>query len=283
LNRILGLRHKEQKSLFDYFSATYDAVIAEHKKNGTWACGMVDLNSESMTMSPGYPQPIHVDQVTGAITHLVCIRLNRGASWDKARTLFMAQEADPPVGSDSASKPGLGFWVSKTRENFAGANRPGILLGLSKTHKARTQKKVRIVQPNRAQREPMALQHLEANYHRVSVDEVETRELWEHWYSYYQQADGCIHGKDCARRKETGHCDIGSAVQEQRLISGAVLPVWKRITAIMSRTRLSTYKDDQNETRHKVRVQIPLHVCLFVLSEKLLNVWLCAQPARWTQ
>ena len=284
LNRILGLRHKEQKSLFDYFSATYDAVISEHKKNGTWACGMVDLVSEKIEMVS--TEPIHVDHVTGAITHLVCIRLNRGASWDKARSLFDGQLAEPPVGWDSPSKDGLGFWISQSRESHVGTNRPGILLGLSKTHKARTQRMVRIVQPNRAQREPMTLQHLKANYRRVSADEDEAKTLWEHWYKYYQEPYGCVHGMDCVRRKQTGHCDIGSSLQTQKLISGAVLPVWKRITAIMSRTRISTYKDDQDETRQKVRFTMPLRgrrPAFFLLRDTVCNASLSAQLARWTR
>jgi hypothetical protein len=104
----------------------------------------------------------------------------------------------------------------------------------------------------------MTLQHLKANYRRVSADEDEAKTLWEHWYKYYQEPYGCVHGMDCVRRKQTGHCDIGKSWQEQKLISGAVLPVWKRITAIMSRTRISTYKDDQDETRQKVRFTMPL-------------------------
>jgi hypothetical protein len=49
--------------------------------------------------------------------------------------------------------------------------------------------------------------------------------VWTHWYEWSDAH--CMHGPNCARRKEGIDCKWGGRHSEVQMISGAVLPLWK--------------------------------------------------------
>lgn len=50
---------------------------------------------------------------------------------------------------------------------------------------------------------------------------------WRFWHTFL--AKGCMHGKDCARRRQTGSCDFGSRFYHLHVISGEQGFYWTRL------------------------------------------------------
>uniref|UniRef100_A0A673UFA3 Protein strawberry notch homolog 2 n=1 Tax=Suricata suricatta TaxID=37032 RepID=A0A673UFA3_SURSU len=85
LNRILGLEVHKQNALFQYFSDTFDHLIAADKKEGKYDMGILDLapgvdeiyeESQQVFLAPGHPQD-------GQVVFYK-ISVDRGLRWDEA-------------------------------------------------------------------------------------------------------------------------------------------------------------------------------------------------------
>ncbi|XP_006898070.1 PREDICTED: protein strawberry notch homolog 2 [Elephantulus edwardii] len=85
LNRILGLEVRKQNALFQYFSDTFEHLIAADKKEGKYDMGILDLapgvdeiyeESRQVFLTPGHPQD-------GQVV-LYKISVDRGLRWEEA-------------------------------------------------------------------------------------------------------------------------------------------------------------------------------------------------------
>uniref|UniRef100_A0A673U8Q0 Protein strawberry notch homolog 2 n=1 Tax=Suricata suricatta TaxID=37032 RepID=A0A673U8Q0_SURSU len=81
LNRILGLEVHKQNALFQYFSDTFDHLIAADKKEGKYDMGILGVDeiyeeSQQVFLAPGHPQD-------GQVVFYK-ISVDRGLRWDEA-------------------------------------------------------------------------------------------------------------------------------------------------------------------------------------------------------
>lgn len=60
---------------------------------------------------------------------------------------------------------------------------------------------------------------------RRPITDEQALKYWEFWYTY--SATSCLHGKNCARRKQGWECDFGCRHKRKHIITGAILPIWK--------------------------------------------------------
>lgn len=133
LNRMLGLSIADQKALFGHFSETFDvracrsdtctfitsgraaisrpadasatlsqAVVGIQKSRGLWDDGIVDLRAPSIIVAKGFPRRIHTCPTSGAETHVLKLRIDRGFTFARAQKDFDSyKEADRVHGGAS--------------------------------------------------------------------------------------------------------------------------------------------------------------------------------------
>ncbi|TKC40816.1 hypothetical protein EI555_007841 [Monodon monoceros] len=152
LNRILGLEVHKQNTLFQYFSDTFDHLIAADKKEGKYDMGILDLapgideiyeESQQVFLAPGHPQD-------GQVVFYK-ISVDRGLKWEEAyaRSLELMGTHD-------------GFYLSyKVR-----GNKPSCLLAQQNRGKLFT-----VYKPNIGRQSQLeTLDSLCRRFHRVGPD-----------------------------------------------------------------------------------------------------------------
>eukprot|EP00271_Cylindrocystis_brebissonii_P016259 TRINITY_DN3960_c0_g1_i1.p1 TRINITY_DN3960_c0_g1~~TRINITY_DN3960_c0_g1_i1.p1 ORF type:complete len:273 (-),score=34.34 TRINITY_DN3960_c0_g1_i1:340-1077(-) len=175
-------------------------------------------------MAEGYPQKIHVDPTSGAASFSAKIKVDRGLSWERAKAAWDTYQQE-----DYASKRREnGFWVSTYSDNIGGTKRPLVLLATeilmdSKTWRA--QQMYRIRKPNNSTSLNLKLEAIAQNYRKVTEKEAE--KVWKFWYEF--TLTECMHGKKCKIRELGNVCQYGMRMEVHRLVTGAVLPIWRKL------------------------------------------------------
>lgn len=103
LNRLLGVPVKLQNRLFDYFTATFNAVISKAKKEGHYDSGIFDVGAHGETVKRVKMYRFLREHATGTVpTELHLVKSERGLSWERALERY-----------NELTDPREGFYVSK--------------------------------------------------------------------------------------------------------------------------------------------------------------------------
>eukprot|EP00899_Mesostigma_viride_P020862 jgi/Mesvir1/28778/Mv09258-RA.2 len=236
LNRLLGIPLEDQTRLFALFSSYFDKCVADAKAEGTYHTGMISLKADKMTTKPGYPRVLSTCPSSGAQTSVVALELDCGMPFAAAQQRLREEIA--AYGSQPGSVDG--FWVSTYTRNYNHTGQPAVLL-VTETKATRRCPSVaaagemRDVQPYRpynSMPKPMGVQNLKANYRRASP----TEPLWD--LHYKLSAKQCMHGPQCKDRKAGRDCEFGMRCNTIKLLSGAVLLVWRTLQKVVTKQGL---------------------------------------------
>ncbi|XP_060001817.1 protein strawberry notch homolog 2 isoform X6 [Lagenorhynchus albirostris] len=252
LNRILGLEVHKQNMLFQYFSDTFDHLIAADKKEGKYDMGILDLapgideiyeESQQVFLAPGHPQD-------GQVVFYK-ISVDRGLKWEEAyaRSLELMGTHD-------------GFYLSyKVR-----GNKPSCLLAQQNRGKLFT-----VYKPNIGRQSQLeTLDSLCRRFHRVTAEEA--REHWESSYTF--SLTHCSHttwNRHCRLVQEGKDCAQGLRLRHHYMLCGALLRVWGRIAAVMADVTSSSYLQivrlKTKDKKKQVGIKIPEACVRRVLQE----------------
>ncbi|XP_057396710.1 protein strawberry notch homolog 2 isoform X1 [Balaenoptera acutorostrata] len=252
LNRILGLEVHKQNTLFQYFSDTFDHLIAADKKEGKYDMGILDLapgideiyeESQQVFLAPGHPQDGQVI--------FYKISVDRGLKWEEAyaRSLELMGTHD-------------GFYLSyKVR-----GNKPSCLLAQQNRGKLFT-----VYKPNIGRQSQLeTLDSLCRRFHRVTAEEA--REHWESSYTF--SLTHCSHttwNRHCRLVQEGKDCAQGLRLRHHYMLCGALLRVWGRIAAVMADVTSSSYLQivrlKTKDKKKQVGIKIPEACVRRVLQE----------------
>ncbi|XP_061279399.1 protein strawberry notch homolog 2 isoform X3 [Bos javanicus] len=253
LNRILGLEVHKQNALFQYFSDTFDHLIAADKREGKYDMGILDLapgideiyeESQQVFLAPGHPQD-------GQVVFYK-ISVDRGLKWEEAyaRSLELTGTHD-------------GFYLSyKVR-----GNKPSCLLAQQNRGKLFT-----VYKPNIGQQSQLeSLDSLSRRFRRVTAEEA--REPWESSYTF--SLTHCSHttwNRHCRLVQEGKDCAQGLRLRHHYMLCGALLRVWGRIAAVMADVTSSSYLQivrlKTKDKKKQVGIKIP-EVCVRRVLQEL--------------
>ncbi|XP_069448056.1 protein strawberry notch homolog 2 isoform X1 [Ovis canadensis] len=253
LNRILGLEVHKQNALFQYFSDTFDHLIAADKREGKYDMGILDLapgideiyeESQQVFLAPGHPQD-------GQVVFYK-ISVDRGLKWEEAyaRSLELTGTHD-------------GFYLSyKVR-----GNKPSCLLAQQNRGKLFT-----VYKPNIGRQSQLeSLDSLSRRFHRVTAEEA--REPWESSYTF--SLTHCSHttwNRHCRLVQEGKDCTQGLRLRHHYMLCGALLRVWGRIAAVMADVTSSSYLQivrlKTKDKKKQVGIKIP-EVCVRRVLQEL--------------
>ncbi|XP_070649584.1 protein strawberry notch homolog 2 isoform X3 [Bos indicus] len=253
LNRILGLEVHKQNALFQYFSDTFDHLIAADKREGKYDMGILDLapgideiyeESQQVFLAPGHPQD-------GQVVFYK-ISVDRGLKWEEAyaRSLELTGTHD-------------GFYLSyKVR-----GNKPSCLLAQQNRGKLFT-----VYKPNIGRQSQLeSLDSLSRRFRRVTAEEA--REPWESSYTF--SLTHCSHttwNRHCRLVQEGKDCAQGLRLRHHYMLCGALLRVWGRIAAVMADVTSSSYLQivrlKTKDKKKQVGIKIP-EVCVRRVLQEL--------------
>ncbi|XP_004717047.1 protein strawberry notch homolog 2 [Echinops telfairi] len=252
LNRILGLEVHKQNALFQYFSDTFEHLIAADKKEGKYDMGILDLapgvdeiyeESQQVFLTPGHPQD-------GQVVFYK-ISVDRGLRWEEAfaKSLELTGSHD-------------GFYLSyKVR-----GNKTSCLLAEQDRGKHFT-----VYKPNIGrQSQPETLDGLCRKFHRVTAEEAQ-----EHWESSYAfSLTHCSHAawnRPCRLVQDGKDCVQGLRLRHHYMLCGALLHVWGRIAAVMAEVTSSSYLQivrlKTKDQKKQVGIKVPEGCVRRVLQE----------------
>ncbi|KAK3263042.1 hypothetical protein CYMTET_28135, partial [Cymbomonas tetramitiformis] len=248
LNRMLGLRLKDQAMLFQYFNDTYEHVIHNAKSTGMFDNGIVSLQAASILVHEGYPREIHRDPLSGASTQVLKLDVDRGLSFQEAeQRLSLLQTSGNTSAHDGfyvvraltlphlpylalAEAPRPGWQPSPLKTNFGKNGRPLVLLSMEVKGGRRGTRVMRIQRPHNANAPTMRLRALQESYGRVTP--ADAKELWEAWFNELERAN--FPGRAWGMRKTP-----------IRLVVGAVLPMWKVLQEVKQAMGNTTTKKNK--------------------------------------
>jgi hypothetical protein len=229
---------------------TFDACVLRAKSSGKWDEGIVSLKAESIKALPGFPRRIHTEAHTGAETAVVKIQLDRGVPFDVAVARLASYKAEitaanQPVASES------GWYRSTYTRRAGGTDHPFILLateiwtGITPGRNSNRQRHFRVCRPNLGYVTPSSLLDLQRNYEQIS--EETAKGLWNFWHGHLLAH--CVHGVNCKARIAGRTCIAGCRKQDEHMIVGAVLPVWRIVTQVCSKAmRVVRTQTDDGQT-----------------------------------
>lgn len=157
------------------------------------------------------------------------LRVDMGLSWEGALQRLEDYRKQPWA----TKHPENGFWVGNN-SNFNSSGRPIIILATEakppgKNHSGeRTPSRkflVRKPYDGAGTSDTVKLSDLETTHKKVSNEQA--RAIWCFWHAYL--LDGCTHGRNCSARKAGRTCGYGSRIHWIRVLTGAVLCVWKAL------------------------------------------------------
>ncbi|KAM7250787.1 hypothetical protein ACFE04_022670 [Oxalis oulophora] len=222
LNRLLGLPPDIQNRLFELFVSILDILVQNARIEGNLDSGIVDMRANSIELL-GTPKTVHVDHMSGASTMLFTFTLDRGITWESARSMLEEKQQD---GLSSAND---GFYESK-REWLG---RRHFVLAFESTSSGL----YKIVRPavGESIRE-MYLQELKNKYRKISSME-KACSGWEDEYDVSSKQ--CMHGPKC---KLGNYCTVGRRLQEVNVLGGLILPVWGTIEKALEKQYRHSHK-----------------------------------------
>ncbi|GFV32748.1 protein strawberry notch homolog 1 [Trichonephila clavipes] len=222
MNRILGFPVELQNTLFQYFTDTLDAIIAQAKKAGRYDLGILDLGSGGDLVKRIKLNAFLQKHATGkARTELHTVLVERGLSWEAALEKWA-----------ECNDKDEGFYLSSQARN----SRKTAILAVADSGRSKSDKGklFRVYRPNTGlQAKQETLDELKSKYRKSSKKDVE-----EHWKENYDaSAEHCSHMYwygQCRRKQMGVHCEVGLRQRQYYVLSGAVLSVWTKIESIMS-------------------------------------------------
>nr|XP_013002204.1 protein strawberry notch homolog 2 isoform X4 [Cavia porcellus] len=257
LNRILGLEVHKQNALFQYFSDTFDHLIAMDKKEGRYDMGILDLapgvdeiyeENQQVFLAPGHPRDGQV------VFYKVTV--DRGLKWEQAFSKSLGFEGHYD-----------GFYLSyKVR-----GKKLSCLLAEQSSAKHFT-----VYKPNIGrQSQPETLDGLLRKFQKVSAEEAQ-----EHWQSSYAYSlTHCSHmawNQQCRAAQEGRDCVQGLRLRHHYVLCGALLRVWGRVANVMAEVSSSSYLQivrlKTKDGKKQVGIKIPEAVCTEC----------CRSCGRWT-
>ncbi|XP_052151662.1 protein FORGETTER 1-like [Oryza glaberrima] len=222
LNRLLGLAPKIQNRLFDLFTSILDVVLHNARIEGQLDSGIVDIKAKNVEMKES-PKTVHIDSLSGASTVLFTFTIDRGVTWETAKSMLDERQ------KDGAGSSNDGFYESK-REWMGGRHFilafEGSIEGMYK-----------IIRPaiGEALRE-MPLTELKSKYRKVSSIE-KVNKGWQDEYD--ASSKQCMHGSKC---KVGSYCTVGRRLQEVNILGGLILPVWGTIEKALAKQVRQSHK-----------------------------------------
>lgn len=252
LNRILGLEVHKQNALFQYFSDTFDHLIAMDKKEGRYDMGILDLapgvdeiyeENQQVFLAPGHPRDGQV------VFYKVTV--DRGLKWEQAFSKSLGFEGHYD-----------GFYLSyKVR-----GKKLSCLLAEQSSAKHFT-----VYKPNIGrQSQPETLDGLLRKFQKVSAEEAQ-----EHWQSSYAYSlTHCSHmawNQQCRAAQEGRDCVQGLRLRHHYVLCGALLRVWGRVANVMAEVSSSSYLQivrlKTKDGKKQVGIKIPEGCVHRVLQE----------------
>ncbi|CAA6668669.1 unnamed protein product [Spirodela intermedia] len=220
LNRLLGLPPYFQNRLFEFFTNILDLLISNARKEGQFDFGIVDIKANVIELR-GPPKTVHVDQMTGAPTMLFTFTVDRGMTWEFAKSLLDERQ------KDEAGSANNGFYES--RREWMG--RRHFVLAFERYYV------FKIFRPavGEALRE-MPYSELKSKYRKVSSIE-NAHAGWQDEYDI--SCRQCMHGPKC---RLAGYCTVGRRLQEVNVLGGLILPVWGTIEKALSKQSRQSHK-----------------------------------------
>ncbi|GIL64960.1 hypothetical protein Vafri_18816 [Volvox africanus] len=227
LNRLLGLQLRDQDLMFQYFFGIMESLIKQARSAGDYEEGVLNLANSSVEVVQ--ERAIHVDAPTGAATTYIELDVDDGLSFEQARQALdlaladMKSENAPPEAMNR-----VGFYVSRRNPNVGGTGHPLVILATALRRTILTSRaalQYRIQRPNQVKGHIFTQYELDEKYRKVDLGEGEKH--WKFWYHYLDR--GCLHGNDCVRRTRDGKCNFGSRFYCLHLVSGALLPVLRKL------------------------------------------------------
>ena len=188
LNRLLGMKTRDQHLLFEYFNANYDATLAMAKANGDSMNSIVELTARRISYAPGYPKVVYTQPDSKAQTKLVKSVHDLGVPYDEA----LAKLASHRGHLESSSQDPLsslytaGFFVSEYQVPYElGRRQPMIMLAMpiqrsaAQVYQAPTT--YRILRPNNMHATDMDHAMIHLKYKRLT-DQRRIETLWHWWF-----------------------------------------------------------------------------------------------------
>ncbi|XP_064935454.1 protein FORGETTER 1-like isoform X1 [Musa acuminata AAA Group] len=215
LNRLLGLPPDIQNRLFEFFISFLDLVVHNARNEGQFDSGIVDIKANVIELQ-GSPKIVHVDSLSGAATVLFTFTVDRGITWESAKTLLDERQMD------GVAYVNDGFYES--RREWMG--RRHFILALECSGAGT----FKIFRPavGEALREMFAAE-LKNKYKKLSsIDKAS-----KGWQNEYEvSSTQCMHGPKC---KLGNYCTVGRRLQEVNILGGLILPVWGSIEKALSK------------------------------------------------
>ncbi|KAL3700029.1 hypothetical protein R1sor_018051 [Riccia sorocarpa] len=254
LNRVLGLEPEFQNRLFEFFVSVFDDLIQGARKEGQFDSGIVDIRASSIELQEE-PKPVHKDPMSGALTTLFILKVDKGFTFEEASQLLDQSSREDDM-SDN------GFYQSKREWQ----GRTHCLLAVEKS--GSVSHSFRIFRPasGEAARE-MSLAELRTKYSKFP-SLAQAKEGW--LKDYTLSADQCMHGPKC---KVGSICTVGRRIQQMNILGGLILPVWGAVEKVLSKQVRTSHRklrvvrlETTNDSKRIVGLHIPNPAVSTVLS-----------------
>ncbi|GAB4819275.1 hypothetical protein N2152v2_006321 [Parachlorella kessleri] len=227
LNRLLGLCIDDQELLFDYYTDTLDATIAQLKSEGRYEQGIVTIRGQSCELVS--KTAIYKDKGTGGEVEHARLDVDRGLSFEAA-CKFMEEVEEALEETNPGHRHQSGFYQQTGHSVMAGGRRRAFIVLATEVIKSASNirnTKMLIQRPNMGSIGSMTTLDFESKGYTRIRDPRAAEELWSFWYNYTE--DHCYHGDNCFLRRRGQECTKGMRRSQCHLLCGAVLPLWMRI------------------------------------------------------
>ncbi|AQK46033.1 RING/FYVE/PHD zinc finger superfamily protein [Zea mays] len=227
LNRLLGLSPNIQNRLFDLFTSILDIVLHNARIEGQLDSGIVDIKAKNVEMTES-PRTVHTDSLSGALTVLFTFTIDRGVTWESAKTMLEEREK---FGAGTSID---GFYESRRewmgRRHFI-LSLEGSTEGMYKIIRPAIGEALRRVQRVRKLVEPTRFRVGSWNVGSLTG---KLRELADVAIRRH-----CMHGSKC---KIGSYCTVGRRLQELNILGGLILPVWGTIEKALAKQERLIHK-----------------------------------------
>ena len=226
LNRLLILPVADQGTIFRYFEDTLDGLVAFARVMGELSSGIDEIEGTCVAPAP-FPLGIHDDDETGTTTTVLKLDVDTGISFDEA--VRQLEEHMALCKERSVDTSNCGFWISETARGFGSKGWQRVWLvrrQLPKTRfEANSRAEYSLFTPEGSVDRDVKLGggklgpwprdskrlgvSKKGSLSARRVSRADARALWCDWYEH------------------------GARVEERFLVSGAVLPIFKALSALM--------------------------------------------------
>ncbi|CAM6105098.1 unnamed protein product [Calypogeia fissa] len=255
LNRVLGLEPDFQNRLFDFFVNIFDDLIQGARKEGQFDSGIADIKANVIELEEE-PKPVHRDPMSGALTTLFVLKIDRGFTWENASQYLELSSREDDKSADNGFYQSKREWLGRTH----------YLLALEKF--GSSPRMFRLFRPGsgEAARE-MSWVELRGKYSKTS-SMAAAKEGWLNDFTL--SAEQCMHGPKC---KIGSVCTVGRRVQQMNILGGLILPVWGIVEKALSKQVRTSHRrlrvvrlETTDDSQRIVGLHIPNSAVTNVLS-----------------